>query len=64
MGLTELGAAVAEIVASELDQEREQWYGFEVYTAAYRRQVIHFCGWTDVVVPRFMVGQAGQGGAS
>lgn len=40
-------------------EERENWYGFEVFTAGFRRQVISFCGWTDVVIPRFMVGHAG-----
>jgi len=39
---------------AELDQEQSTLYEFDVFTAQFRQQVIHFCGWAEVIVPQFM----------
>lgn len=36
-----------------LDQEQEMLYGNNVFTSQIRQQIIDFCGWTDVIRPRY-----------
>ena len=44
---------------AELDQEQSALYEFDVFTSQFRQQVIHFCGWAEVIVPQFMASAAG-----